>query len=158
MAPGRRVASIPVPTGGTGRADAKVTIMTDIAAPTGSRVKTIGLWVVKIVFALLFLAAAGFKLSGAPPVIQEFDQIGLGQWFRYFTALCEAGGAILLLWPAATGFGAILLTCVSIRAFFAQLLVLHQDVIHTIVFAVVLGTIAWISRDQVFERLGIGSR
>jgi putative oxidoreductase len=122
-----------------------------------SRWKTPALWALKIVLALLFLGAGGFKLSGAPAAVAEFGQIGLGQWFRYFTALCEIGGALLLLAPAFAGFGALLLTCVSIGAFFAQLLVLHQDVIHTIVLALILAAIAWTNRKSILDRLNSGA-
>src|SRR3979490_3056801 len=70
-------------------------------APT-SRSKVIGLWVLKIVFALAFIAAGGAKIYGPPAMVAEFDAVGLGQWFRYFTAALEIIGAILLLTPHAT--------------------------------------------------------
>jgi hypothetical protein len=41
-----------------------------------------------------------------------------------------------------------LLTIVSVGAFLAQLLVLHEDIIHTIVMAVILGAIVWMHRNQ----------
>jgi uncharacterized membrane protein YphA (DoxX/SURF4 family) len=107
------------------------------------------LWILRALLALLFAAAGAFKLAGAPPMVDEFARVGLGQWFRYFTGVCELSGAALLLWPRTVAFGAALLACVSIGAFFAQLLVLHQDVIHAIVFAAILGGIAWVKRDQL---------
>jgi putative oxidoreductase len=128
--------------------------MTTVAAQSPSRLKAIGFWILKAVLALLFLAAALFKLSGQPMMVAEFHTIGLGQWFRYFTGALEAAGAILLLIPAFTGLGAILLLIVSVGAFLAQLLVLHMDVIHTIVLALVLGAVAWTKRDQIFDRFG----
>jgi hypothetical protein len=54
------------------------------------------------------------------------------------------------------GFGATLLTCVSIGAFLTQLLILHVDVIHTLVFTAATGSIAWIKRKQILSDLGIG--
>jgi len=119
------------------------------SAPTpASRWKPIAFWVLKIVFALVFIGAGCAKLYGLPQMVAEFDTIGLGQWFRYFTAIVEIGGAILLLIPRATFFGAIVLTAVCIGAFFAQILVLHQDSIHAIVMAVVLAAFAWSQRRQ----------
>lgn len=120
------------------------------SVPTRSRWKVIGLWTLKIALAFIF-AGAAFKFSGAQPAVDEFAQIGFGQWFRYFTAGVELFGAVLLLVPRTAVYGAFLLTCVSIGAFFAQLLVLHQDVIHTIVFAAILGAIAWSKRDQILR-------
>ena len=85
-------------------------------------------------------------------MVDVFERVGFGQWFRYFTALLELGGAVLLLWPSTTALGALLLTIVSMGAFLAQLLVLHEDITHTIVMALVLGTIAWMHRDQLGRR------
>jgi len=114
-----------------------------------ARLKTIGLWLLKIFLAALFLVTGGAKLVGLPAVIDVFERVGLGQWFRYLTALLELGGAALLLWPSTTAFGALLLALVSVGAFLAQLLVLHEDVIHTIVMAVILGAIVWTHRSQL---------
>ena len=109
----------------------------------------IGFWLLKILLAALFLLAGGAKLAGLPAMVDVFDRVGFGQRFRYVTALLELGGAALLLWPSTTAFGALLLTIVSVGAFLAQLLVLHEDFIHAIVLAVILGAIAWMHRDQL---------
>jgi hypothetical protein len=85
-------------------------------------------------------------------MIDVFERVGLGQWFRYFTALLELVGAALLLWPSTTAFGALVLTIVSAGAFLAQLLVLHEDVVHTIVMALILGAIVWTHREQLWIR------
>jgi uncharacterized membrane protein YphA (DoxX/SURF4 family) len=117
----------------------------------GSRpfnLKTAAFWGLKIILALLFLAAAGAKLAGTPMMVHEFGLVGFGQWFRYFTALTELTGAILLLWPGRTVYGAALLTCVCAGAFFAQLLAIHQDVMHTLVLGAILAAIAWSHRQQ----------
>jgi hypothetical protein len=41
-------------------------------------------------------------------MVAEFNLVGLGQWLRYFTALVEITGGVLLLWPGRTVFGALL--------------------------------------------------
>lgn len=102
----------------------------------------------RILFGLLFLAAAGFKLAGAPMMVEEFDTVGLGQWFRYFTAILELAGALLLIQPRTVLYGAGLLTCVSLGALVAQLGVLHKDPIHAVVFALILGWIAYSYRGK----------
>jgi len=122
------------------------------ARPAFGRASSIALWVVRIAFALLFLAAGSAKLIGAPMMVHEFGIVGLGQWFRYFTGATEIVGAVLLVWPATVAFGAGLLTCVSLGAFAAQALILKGDVVHTIVFAVILGAIAFLYRGQIFAR------
>ena len=122
-------------------------------APT-SRSKVIGFWVLKIVFALAFIGAGGAKIYGPPAMVAEFDAVGLGQWFRYFTAVLEIIGAILLLMPKTTGFGALLLAGVCGGAFFAQLFALHGDIVHTIVMGIILLAIAWTQRNQMSAALG----
>ena len=95
------------------------------AAPANiklARPKTNGFWLLKIFLAVLFLVTGGAKLVGLPALIDVFERVGLGQWFRYLTALLELGGAALLLWPSTTAFGALLLALVSVGAFLAQLL------------------------------------
>ncbi len=117
--------------------------------PSAARLKTIGFWVLKLVLAALFLFAGGAKLAGLPAMVETFEHVGLGQWFRYFTGSLEVSGAALLLWPGTTALGALILMIVSIGAAFAQLLVLHEDVVHAIVLAVPLAAIAWTQRDQL---------
>jgi uncharacterized membrane protein YphA (DoxX/SURF4 family) len=117
-------------------------------APT-SRYKVIGLWILKILFGLVFFAAGCAKIYGPQAMVAEFDAVGLGQWFRYFTGALEIIGAIMLVTPRTTGFGALLLAAICGGAFFAQLFALHGDIIHTIVMAIVLLAIAWTQRNQM---------
>ena len=116
---------------------------------TLAHLKTIGFWLLKILLAALFLITGGAKLAGLPALVDVFERVGFGQWLRYFTAVMEVGGAALLLWPSTTALGALLLTVVCVGAFLAQLLVLHEDIIHTIVITLVLGAIVWTHRDQI---------
>ena len=112
-------------------------------------VKSAAFWGLKGVLALLFLAAAGAKIAGLPMMVAEFGKVGLGQWFRYFTALMEISGAVLLLWPGRTAIGAAILAGVCVGAFFAQLLAIHMDVVHTIVLSAIFLAIVWFNRNQL---------
>jgi uncharacterized membrane protein YphA (DoxX/SURF4 family) len=118
-----------------------------------SRGKTIGLWVLRLLLAALFLFAGLMKLSGQDLMVQEFDVIGLGQWLRYFTGILELVGAIALLVPSVSAFGALILLAVDVGAFFAQLLILHQDVIHTLVIGLLLAGLVYLQRQQILARL-----
>jgi len=118
-----------------------------------SRGKTIGLWVLRLLLAALFLFAGLMKLSGQDMMVQEFNVIGWGQWLRYFTGILELVGAIALLVPSVSAFGALILLAVDVGAFFAQLLILHQDVIHTIVIGLLLGGLVYLQRQQILARL-----
>lgn len=119
-----------------------------------SRLKTVGLWVLKIALAALFVLTAWAKLYGVPPMVEIFEKVGLGQWFRYFTGVLELLGAALLLWPGTAAFGALLLTVGCIGAFFAQLFILHEDAIHAIALAPILAAIVWTYRDQLRALVG----
>jgi putative oxidoreductase len=55
--------------------------------------------IAQIVLALIFLVTAFPKLVGVPAAVQMFDQIGAGQWLRYFVGTAELAGAIGLLLP-----------------------------------------------------------
>ena len=103
----------------------------------------------KFLLAAMFLAAAGAKLAGAKMMVAEFDLVGLGQWFRYFVALVEITGAVLLLWPGRSVYGALVLAGVCGGAFLAQILAIHMDFVHTIILGAVFLAIAWGQRAQL---------
>jgi len=81
-----------------------------------SRTVQIARWTLQSVIAAAFLAAGAAKLAGAQPMVALFDQIGLGQWFRYVTGVVEITGAVLLVWPGKAAFGAALLACTMAAA------------------------------------------
>ena len=86
---------------------------TIVAASVQPRWKSVSLWVVRGLFALAFVSAGGAKLYGVPMLVEEFEQMGLGQWFRYFTGTLEVLGAVLVLVPSLAAFAAF---ATSLRA------------------------------------------
>jgi putative oxidoreductase len=116
---------------------------------------TIVLWVLRVLIAALFLFASFMKLSGQPMMVQEFDTVGLGQWFRYLTGILELVGAVTVVTPSVSAFGAALLLLVDVGAFFAQVFVLRMDWIHTIVIGAVLAVLIYLQRAQIRTRLGL---
>ena len=68
-----------------------------------SKALNITLWIVQVLAAAMFCIAGGTKLAGADMQIALFEQIGLGQWFRYVTGGLEVLCAILLLVPSDQG-------------------------------------------------------
>jgi DoxX-like family len=46
------------------------------------------------------------KLAGVPFMVELFDQIGIGQWFRLVTGVVEITGAIALVFPGLASIGA----------------------------------------------------
>ena len=117
-------------------------------------VKIIAIWVLRILVAGLFAFAGFMKLSGQPMMVQEFGVVGLGDWFRIFTGLVEIVGAAAVLYPVTTAWGALLLLCVDVGAFFAQVTRLHQDWVHTIVIGAVVTGLLYLTRSTIQNRLG----
>jgi putative oxidoreductase len=120
-----------------------------------SRNMTIVIWVMRILMAALFLFAAFGKLTGQQMMVDEFAMLPIGDWFRYVVGLLELVGAIALLTPTVSGLGALVLLGVDIGAFFAQVLFIRMDWIHTIVIGAILVALVYLQRDSIRERLGM---
>ena len=117
--------------------------------PSASSITGIAVWILRILVGGLFLFAAAMKLSGQQMMIDEFEVVGLGQWFRYFTGLLELAGGILVLIPARSVYGALILLLVDIGAFFAQVFVIRMDFIHTLVIGAVILVLIYLQRAQL---------
>lgn len=108
--------------------------------------KNVALWVLQIAVAAVFVVSALPKMAGVPMMVQMFDALGFGQWFRYFTAVLEVGGAVLLLVPALAGNGALVLAIVMVGAILAHTLVLGGSAVPAMVMLAATLTIAWFRR------------
>jgi putative oxidoreductase len=80
-------------------------------------------WILHILAAVVFLLAGGSKLADAAAMVVMFDQIGIGQWFRYVSGGLEVTCAILLLLPTASAIGAGLLGATMVGAIVTHLLI-----------------------------------
>jgi uncharacterized membrane protein YphA (DoxX/SURF4 family) len=69
---------------------------------------TIGLWVLRILAALIMLQTLYFKFSGADESIYIFSKLGMEPWGRIGTGVLELIASILILYPKTTAFGALL--------------------------------------------------
>ena len=114
--------------------------------PWRSRTRTIGLWTLQIVVALIFFGAGGSKLLGVQPMVDIFTAIGVGQWFRYLTGTIEVLGAALLVSSTAAFWGALLLACTMVGAIFTHLVLIGGNPLPAIVLLVLTATLAWLRR------------
>jgi uncharacterized membrane protein YphA (DoxX/SURF4 family) len=73
-------------------------------------------WGVRLMLALVFLSAGGFKLLGHPMMVENFARLGLGQWLRYLSGVAEVAGATGVLLPAITPFARVVLVCLLFGA------------------------------------------
>jgi putative oxidoreductase len=121
------------------------------AAP--GKALNIALWTLQVLVALVLLAAGSGKLVGSAAMVALFDAIGIGQWFRYVTGSLEVLGALLLIVPGTTAFGAVLLACVLAGAVVTHLTVLHTAPTAPLVLFALTALIAFGRRSQLVNLL-----
>ena len=108
--------------------------------------RLITLWSLSVFAALAFMAAGGSKLAGVPAMIELFDKIGFGQWFRYFAGLLEVAAGIGLLISRYAFYAAVLLAIVMVGAFIAHVTVLGSSPAAPVVLFVLTGIIAYLRK------------
>src|SRR6267143_428738 len=89
-------------------------ITTSELPATSVKGRLIALWILSGLVALAFIGAGGSKLAGAAAMVELFDKVGLGQWFRYFTGLLEVAAGIGLLISRYAFYAAVLLAIVMV--------------------------------------------
>jgi uncharacterized membrane protein YphA (DoxX/SURF4 family) len=65
------------------------------------------MWTLQAIVAAAFFAAGVAKLAGVPFMVQLFEQIGFGQWFRIVTGVVEIVGAVALVYPGLASIGGL---------------------------------------------------
>jgi uncharacterized membrane protein YphA (DoxX/SURF4 family) len=85
-------------------------------------------WVLRGGVALAFVLFGLDKFPSEPgaPWVGFFQQIGIGQWFRYFTGIVEVGGAVLVMIPFTARTGLAILAATMVVASCLHVLVIHQ--------------------------------
>jgi putative oxidoreductase len=90
------------------------------------RVRNIIGWILAILLGFEFLAAGALKFIDNPVMVDMFNRVGLGQWFRYFTGALEIIGGAGILIPRFSRPAALLLAVIMLGAVVAQLTRIHQ--------------------------------
>jgi uncharacterized membrane protein YphA (DoxX/SURF4 family) len=80
-----------------------------------------GLWILRILAALILLQTLFFKFSGAEESIYIFSTIGMEPWGRIGTGVLELIAALLILFPLTTAIGAALAMGLMAGAIFFHL-------------------------------------
>jgi putative oxidoreductase len=89
------------------------------------------------------------KLTGSLHTVQTIEAFGWGQWFRYFTGLLDLTGAVLVLVPRWTYYGALLLTgTVGLGAVLSLSLTRPQDFWAGLSLTLLAATLAWLTRPR----------
>ena len=71
-------------------------------------IRTIGIWILRLIPAIILLQTLYFKFTAQPESVQLFTRIGMEPYGRIGTGVLELVAAILILIPRYTGYGAIL--------------------------------------------------
>ncbi|HEV8287230.1 MAG TPA: DoxX family protein [Chitinophagaceae bacterium] len=79
---------------------------------------TIGIWILRLLAAIILLQTLYFKFSAAPESIYIFSKLGMEPWGRIGTGVLELIAGILILIPATTAFGALLAIALMSGAIF----------------------------------------
>jgi uncharacterized membrane protein YphA (DoxX/SURF4 family) len=119
------------------------------AAIATPRVRTYVAWGLQILLAAAFAAAGVSKLLGVPMMVELFDAVGVGQWFRYVTGLVEVGGAVALLVPGLAGPGAALLGTTMFFAVLTHLFILQNSPAAALVLLALNLVVVALRRDQI---------
>ena len=120
--------------------------MTNALPATSGKGRLIALRILSGLVALTFIAAGGGKLAGTAVMVELFDKVGLGQWFRYFTGLLEVAAGIGLLISRYAFYAAVLLAIIMVGAIFAHVTVLGGSPAPAVVLFVLSGIIAYLRK------------
>jgi putative oxidoreductase len=127
-----------------------------------SRVRTAGpspifFVVLQVLLAAVMLNAGIGKYAGEAGPVETFDQVGLGQWFRYLIGTIEIASGVALLIPPVAGLaalsaGSVLIGAVAIEAF----VLTDGNPIVPAVLLVLLAVVAWHHRARTLALLERG--
>ena len=112
------------------------------------RIRTVVVWALQLLAAGMFLMSGTLKVTGVPIMVQMFEAIGVGQWFRYATGTIELAGALLLLVPSLALLGAVLLAATMGGAVITHLFVIGGSPATALVLLAATATIAWLRRSE----------
>lgn len=109
--------------------------------------------ILRLLLSIAFLAAGSQKLIGAEMMVQVFDQIGMGQWFRLLTGVVEVGGVLLLWLPGRQVLGALLLGATMVGAVLSHLLILGPSALPAVVLGLICVGVIYLHKDQLDQLL-----
>ena len=112
----------------------------------------LGDWVLRFGVAAAFILFGFDKFPSEPGAqwVRFFNQVGIGQWFRYFTGIVEIAAGVLVLVPITARFGVAILAVTMAVASLIHIFVIHQpaNVIITGGFCLGLTAFWWRMRQS----------
>lgn len=112
----------------------------------------LGDWILRggIALAFVLFGAEKFPAKYGSPWVKLFQQIGAGQWFRYFTGIVEIAGGVLVLipWTVTAGLALLACTMASAAAILIFLLGRPADSVFSLILLIGLSAFWWNRRDR----------
>jgi uncharacterized membrane protein YphA (DoxX/SURF4 family) len=123
----------------------------NVTSSVGTRgsARRLGAWTLQVVVAAAFFAAGAAKLAGVTFMIQIFDQIGVGQWFRIVTGVVEIVGAFALVYPGMAAIGGLWLGFTMVCAVAIHVFVMHSSPMPAGVLVALNALIVYLRRDEL---------
>ena len=116
-------------------------------------------WSLRIIAALIMLQTLYFKFTGAEESIYIFSTLGIEPYGRIGSGIAELIAAVLILIPAATGFGALIAVGVMSGAIISHLtklgIVVKDDGGQLFIYAIIVfvssAILLYIYRNQLLQ-------
>lgn len=113
--------------------------------------------VLQVLLAGVLLNAGIGKYAGEPGPVETFEQVGLGQWFRYFIGTIEITSGVGLLIPPVAGLAALAAGSVLVGAVAMEAFVLTDgNPITPAILVGLLAVVAWHHRARTIALLSTG--
>jgi uncharacterized membrane protein YphA (DoxX/SURF4 family) len=123
-------------------------------------IRSIGIWILRLVAAIIMLQTLYFKFTAQPESVQLFTKLGMEPYGRIGTGILELIASILILIPRFTGYGAILGLVLMTGALYFHLtkIGIYFDgdpllFIYASITFVCCAVLIYINKDQLESRL-----
>ena len=113
--------------------------------PVGSAIRALP----RIGLSALFIAIGYTKFNDDPrgEWYRMFEQIGIGQWFRYVTGIIQVAGGALMLFRRSRVAGATLLGCTMVGAAFVDLFIFGSPLVIAPLMLLFLIAVVWVTSE-----------
>ena len=101
-------------------------------------------WILAVLLGIFFAYVGMAKLVSVRGMVQEFAQIGLGQWLRYLTGFLEVSGGIGVLIPKVRFWASLQIAAVMLGATIVNLAILHMPGLAGFTAVLIALLLAWL--------------
>ncbi len=109
-----------------------------------TRFKKAVAWSLQIVLAMIFLTLGMAKISGVQSSVDLFQQLGVGQWLRYFVGAIEVLSSVFLLFGPYASVGAGLLMISMVGAVMSHLWLIGGSIVPALGLGVMSGLVLYL--------------